>query len=82
VEADQRVIGQFSLDTLCASTGALASDTAGDATYTNTENALASLGAQRDGLPTRSGWRSGTPSRDRKIDPQTAKDWIKQGQAI
>ena len=33
--------GQFSMDTLCASTGALASNTAGDTTYTKTENALA-----------------------------------------
>ena len=32
---------QFSMDTLCASTGALASNTAGDTTYANTETALA-----------------------------------------
>ena len=34
--------GQFSMDTLCASTGALASNTAGDTTYADTETAARS----------------------------------------
>ena len=73
--------GQFSMDTLCASTGALASNTAGDTTYANTENALASLGAQRDGLADQirlALWNA--EFGNQKIDPKKAKDWIKQGQ--
>ena len=55
--------GQFSMDTLCASTGALASNTPGDTTYTNTENALAALGDRaRRARRTDPRWRSGTPS--------------------
>src|SRR4051812_1562014 len=74
--------GQFSLDTLCASTGALASDTAGDTTYKATENALASLGAQRDTLANhiRSAlWRA--EFGNKKIDQKKAAAWIKQGQS-
>ena len=75
--------GQFSLDTLCASTGALASNTAGDTTYTNTETALASLGAQRDALADQirlALWNA--EFANQKIDPKQAKDWIKQGQGL
>ena len=54
---------QFSMDTLCASTGALASNTSGDTTYADTESALAvSSARERDALADRSGSRSGTPS--------------------
>ena len=42
--------GQFSMDTLIASTGALASDSLGDKVYADTETALANLGAERDAL--------------------------------
>jgi hypothetical protein len=41
-------VGQFGLDTLKASTYALASDSPGDATYTTIENGLAALGNERD----------------------------------
>jgi hypothetical protein len=41
-------VGSFGLDTLRASTRALASDSPGDATYTRIENALQQLGAARD----------------------------------
>jgi hypothetical protein len=41
-------VGAFGLDTLHASTRALASDSPGDATYTRIENALQRLGAERD----------------------------------
>ena len=41
-------VGAFGLDTLRASTHALASDSPGDATYTRIENALQRLGAERD----------------------------------
>ena len=43
-------LGAFGMDTLKASTRALASDSAGDATYTKIENELQRLGAQRDGV--------------------------------
>jgi hypothetical protein len=42
--------GSFSMYTLRASTQALASNSAGDQTYTDTENAIASLTNQRDAL--------------------------------
>ena len=73
--------GQFSMDTLCASTGALASNTMGDTTYSDTENALASLGDQRDGLAGQirlALWNA--EFGNQKIDPKQAKAWIKQGQ--
>jgi hypothetical protein len=41
-------VGAFGLDTLRASTRALASNSPGDATYTRIENALQRLGAERD----------------------------------
>jgi hypothetical protein len=43
-------VGEFGLDTLAASTRALASNSPGDATYTTIESALTQLGAARDGL--------------------------------
>jgi hypothetical protein len=42
--------GSFSMDTLVASTRALASNSAGDQTYTDTESAIAALTNQRDAL--------------------------------
>jgi hypothetical protein len=42
--------GSFAMDTLKASTVALASDDAGDATYTSIEGQIASLTSQRDAL--------------------------------
>jgi hypothetical protein len=41
-------VGAFGLDTLTASTRALASHSAGDATYTRIENQLEHLGQRRD----------------------------------
>ena len=73
--------GQFSLDTLGASTGALASTSTGDTTYSAAESALE--------LSARSGTRSPGQIRvalwnaefnGQKIDEKQAKDWIKQGQ--
>jgi hypothetical protein len=46
-------VGAFGLDTLRASTRALASNSPGDATYTTIENALQQLGAQRDAVAVR-----------------------------
>jgi hypothetical protein len=45
-------VGEFGLDTLAASTRALASNAAGDATYTTIEGQLTSLGSARDALAT------------------------------
>jgi len=73
--------GQFSMDTLCASTAGLASNTSGDATYSQTESALQSLGAQRDALTDQirlALWNA--EFNDQKLDEKQAKDWIKQGQ--
>jgi hypothetical protein len=42
--------GSFAMNTLIASTRALASNSPGDQTYTDTENAIASLTNQRDAL--------------------------------
>ena len=69
------------MNTLCASTGALASNTAGDTTYANTETELQSLGDQRDALANEiraALWNA--EFNDQKIDEKQAKDWIKQGQ--
>jgi len=46
----EAAVGEFGLDTLAASTRALASDSPGDATYTTIEGQLTSLGAARDAL--------------------------------
>jgi hypothetical protein len=75
--------GQFSLDTLAASTRALASSSAGDSTYNTIENQLAALGSDRDALASqiRAGlWNAefnGQP-----ISQQQAKAWIDQANAI
>jgi phospholipase C len=73
--------GRFSMDTLCASTGALASNTSGDTTYTNVENALQSLGAARDALAGQirmALWNA--EFNGQKLDNKQAKGWIEQGQ--
>jgi hypothetical protein len=46
-------VGEFGLDTLTASTRALASNSPGDATYTSIENQLVSLGNERDAIGSR-----------------------------
>jgi hypothetical protein len=46
----EAAVGEFGLDTLAASTRALASDSPGDVAYTTLEEQLASLGAARDAL--------------------------------
>jgi hypothetical protein len=46
----EAAVGKFGLDTLAASTRALASSSPGDATYTSIESQLTSLGAARDAL--------------------------------
>ena len=71
--------GQFSMDTLTASTGALASNAIGDTVYTDTENALLALGAKRDPLADHiraALW--GAEFGHTPINEQQARRWIKQ----
>jgi phospholipase C len=71
--------GQFSMDTLIASTGALASNTAGDSVYADAENALLSLGATRDALASKiraALW--GAEFRGKQISEKDARSWIRQ----
>jgi hypothetical protein len=75
--------GHFSLDTLAASTRALASSSSGDSTYTDIENQLAALGADRDALASqiRAGlWNA--EFNGQQISQQQAKAWIDQANAI
>ena len=75
--------GQFSLNTLAASTRALASSSSGDSTYTDIENQLAALGADRDALASqiRAGlWNAEFDGQ--QISQQQAKAWIDQANAI
>src|SRR5262249_27003977 len=71
--------GAFSLNTLTASSGALASNSFGDKTYTDTENALAQLGADRDALAGQirmALWNA--EFNNQKIDHRQARDWEDQ----
>jgi hypothetical protein len=75
--------GPFSMDTLCASTTALASDTAGDATYTSTESSLADLGSQRDALAGQirlALWNA--EFNGAKLDQNQVKAWIQSGHSL
>jgi hypothetical protein len=75
--------GHFSLDTLAASTRALASSSPGDSTYTSIENQLAALGSDRDALASqiRAGlWNA--EFNGQAISQQQAKAWIDQANAL
>ena len=70
--------GQFSKDTLMASTGALASNTFGDTTYT-TPRPVAPARRARDALAGKIRWRSGDAEfNGQKLNDKQAKDWIDQ----
>ena len=75
--------GAFSAATLKASTVALESNTAGDATYTSIEGSIQSLTTQRDALATliktalNSATFNGTP-----VNPAQAQSWIDQANAL
>ena len=72
--------GRSRPDTLTASTGALASHTLGDSTYTKTENAIQALTAERDALAAKirlALWNA--EFNDQKIDEKEAKNWIGLG---
>ncbi|HSB38014.1 MAG TPA: hypothetical protein VLD13_02905 [Gaiellaceae bacterium] len=70
--------GSFSMDTLKASTRGLASNSSGDQTYTDTENAIASLTAQRDALAAeiRSGFNAAEFD-GAKLDENQIKAWAR-----
>jgi acid phosphatase len=75
--------GQFSLDTLVASTGALGTDSAGDAVYNETETALSNLGTQRDALAAQMRlalWRA--EFGNQKIDQKQANGWIDEANGL
>jgi hypothetical protein len=69
--------GTFGMETLKASTRALASNTAGDATYTSIENSITSLTNQRNTLAAeiRAGLNAAEAG-DSKLDENQMKDWI------
>ena len=75
--------GAFSAATLKASTVALESNTAGDATYTSIEGSIQSLTTQRDALATliktalNSATFDGTP-----VNPAQAQSWIDQANVL
>jgi len=79
----EAAVGEFGLATLTASTRALASNAAGDATYTTIEKQLKALGAARDALVARmqtlliGAEFGGTP-----ISAVTAQSLISQGTAL
>jgi hypothetical protein len=76
--------GSFAMDTLQASTNALASgSSANDSTYTSTEAALTSLISQRDALAKQiKDALYGAAFNDQKIDEQAAKSWIDQANQL
>ena len=75
--------GQFAMNTLKASTRALASNDAGDATYTSIENAIQDLTAQRNALVAqiRTGLNNAQSS-GQALNQQQAKDWIDRAQSL
>ena len=75
--------GAFAMDTLKASTKALASGSTGRRrTYNAIETQIESLTAQRDTSPVRSRRRSQGGLRRPGIDEQQAQGWIDQAQAL
>jgi hypothetical protein len=76
-------LGAFGLDTLRASTHALASDAPGDSTYTKIENALQRLGGERDALAAKMrAVLSGAAFGGHPVSAATARGLIKQGERL
>ena len=75
--------GSFSMDTLVASTRALASNAPGDQTYTDTESAIASLTNQRDALTAeiRAGFNKAQFD-GVKLSENQIKAWIQASNAL
>jgi hypothetical protein len=75
--------GQFAKDTLTASTKALASNDAGDATYNSIENQIESLTAQRDTLAGQiRAALDGATFNGQAISNQQASSYIAQAQSL
>jgi hypothetical protein len=75
--------GSFAMNTLTASTRAIKSNSAGDATYTSIESSIASLTSQRDALVAQiRAALDGAAFRGTQIKEKDAKDWIKQANAL
>ena len=75
--------GDFAKDTLIASTAALASESAGDATYTSLENQILSLGASRDQLASQIRLAlHNAEFNGQKIKDKTARAWTDQANAL
>jgi hypothetical protein len=75
--------GLFSMYTLTASTHALSSNSAGDQTYTDTENAISALTGQRNALA--SEIRAGLNSAEFdgvKLSENQIKDWTRAADAL
>jgi hypothetical protein len=69
--------GSFAMDTLTASTKALASNAANDSTYTSVENRIQTLTASRNALAAEIKGALDAAAFDRRpLDEQTAKGWI------
>lgn len=76
-------VGQFGLDSLKVSTTALASNSAGDATYADLEGQLATLGGSRDGLVAQmNALLEGATFGGQAINEQQALSLTAQGQAL
>ena len=75
--------GQFAMDTLTASTRALASNDAGDATYNSIEDSIQSLTSQRDSLSVTIRNALDAAEFDGVvITDQQAQGWIDQAQSL
>ncbi len=75
--------GEFAMDTLKASTKALASNDAGDATYTTIEGQIQSLTAERDALAAQMiGLLEGVEFKGQTFSDAQAQSLIAQGEAL
>ncbi len=79
----EAAVGAFGLDTLRASTRALASNSPGDATYTRIENALQRLGSERDAIGARmQGLLLGAEFGGRTLNAAAARALIRAGDRL
>jgi hypothetical protein len=75
--------GQFAHDTLTASTKAIESNSAGDATYSQIESLIAQLTAQRNALAGQIKAALNAAAFDgQALNEQQAKSWIDQAQSL
>jgi hypothetical protein len=75
--------GSFAMDTLKASTRALASNDAGDSTYNSIEGQIQDLTAQRDALASQiKAGLDGAVFNGQQISDQQANDWIAKAQSL